>query len=408
LLEGEAALLARATAQEIVSLLASPPEPEGATAADRASLARGRAGLGLLHDYSSNVMGTDPAPAVALLDESSELISSEPMGPGLFTGFAGVGWTATYLRGEAEADDACEEMDEALVGFLRRGSSRDGFDLINGLAGIGVYFLERSQVPAAGEGIRLVVERLAETGEPNRDGLAWPVPQVARGDATGIGRPRYDVGVAHGVPGLVGFLSAVERTTFASDGSRSLLEGAVRWVLAQRAADGSFPSFAGQGADPVPARSAWCYGSPGIAAALLAAGIATEVEEWISVAVEVARAVALRPEKASGVVDAGLCHGAAGLAHLLNRLYQATGDDQLRAGALRWYDRTLAMRRPDRGVGGYPAWIPPLHRDSGGGWVDEPGFLGGAAGVALALLAGVSTEDPNWDRVLLLSGPGRE
>ena len=37
--------------------------------------------------------------------------------------------------------------------------------------------------------------------------------------------------------------------------------------------------------------------------------------------------------------------------------------------------------------------------------MSEPGFLTGAAGIALALLAAVSDVEPAWDRVLLVSIP---
>jgi hypothetical protein len=60
------------------------------------------------------------------------------------------------------------------------------------------------------------------------------------------------------------------------------------------------------------------------------------------------------------------------------------------------------MYEPGRGCGGFRAVIPI---DSGElrGWPD-PGFLTGAAGVGLALLAAISDVEPEWDRVLLLSG----
>jgi hypothetical protein len=36
--------------------------------------------------------------------------------------------------------------------------------------------------------------------------------------------------------------------------------------------------------------------------------------------------------------------------------------------------------------------------------VPNPSFLEGSVGIALALLAAVSPKDPEWDRLLLLSG----
>jgi hypothetical protein len=102
-------------------------------------------------------------------------------------------------------------------------------------------------------------------------------------------------------------------------------------------------------------------------------------------------------------VDAGLCHGAAGLAHLFNRMFQATGDPALGEAARGWYARTLDARRPGRGIGGIAARVS--ESDGGSRWVADPGLLTGAAGVALALLAGVSSVDPAWDRLLLVSPP---
>jgi hypothetical protein len=101
------------------------------------------------------------------------------------------------------------------------------------------------------------------------------------------------------------------------------------------------------------------------------------------------------------VRDAGLCHGAAGLGHLFNRLYQATGHPELLVVARSWLERALAMRSLDRGVGGFVAWGPDAQGELD--WRNDPSLLNGAAGVALALLAATTPIEPAWDRFLLLS-----
>ena len=98
--------------------------------------------------------------------------------------------------------------------------------------------------------------------------------------------------------------------------------------------------------------------------------------------------------------DAALCHGAAGLGHLYNRVFQATGRPELAAAARGWFDCALSMRRDGVGVGGFMSWW-----DDGTGWRATPGYISGAAGIGLALLAASSSEPPDWDRALLLS-PG--
>ena len=57
--------------------------------------------------------------------------------------------------------------------------------------------------------------------------------------------------------------------------------------------------------------------------------------------------------------------------------------------------------RPGTGIGGFRVFTPG--DDGGMAWRDEPGFLTGAAGVALALLGAITDVPPDWDRALLLS-----
>src|SRR5262249_14299323 len=98
-----------------------------------------------------------------------------------------------------------------------------------------------------------------------------------------------------------------------------------------------------------------------------------------------------------------LCHGAAGLGHLFNRLFQATGDEHLAEAARVWFRRTLDLRQPGRGIAGFEAGKGNAHRRLL--WVDDPGLLQGAAGIALALLAAATPLEPGWDRLLLVPIP---
>src|SRR5262249_36346357 len=145
---------------------------------------------------------------------------------------------------------------------------------------------------------------------------------------------------------------------------------------------GGFPHWVGpQGVDG-PARLAWCYGDPGVAIALLSAAGSVAEPAWEHEAIAIGRRAAQRLPEKSGVRDTGLCHGAAGLGHLFNRLFQATGEPQFGDAAQYWFKQTLAMRRPGHGIAGYQAWGPGEGGDLT--WVTEPGLLTGATGIALA------------------------
>jgi hypothetical protein len=146
-------------------------------------------------------------------------------------------------------------------------------------------------------------------------------------------------------------------------------------------------------------RLAWCYGDLSIAVVLLNAARALEEPLWERTAREIGTKAAARTFEQSGVQDAGLCHGAAGVAHLFNRLYQATGDDGMLSAARRWIDHTLALRSDERGVGGFAAM--QTRGPQAGQWADDASFLEGAIGVALALTAATCGITPDWDRLLL-------
>jgi len=123
---------------------------------------------------------------------------------------------------------------------------------------------------------------------------------------------------------------------------------------------------------------------------------------WEREALEIARGAARRPPEEAGVMDAGLCHGAAGPGHLFSRMSQATRDATLARAARFWFDRTVAMRRPGRGIGGFSA----LSGKANGTryWEDDPGLLTGASGIALALLAATTSIEPAWDRLRKVRG----
>jgi class I lanthipeptide synthase len=370
-----------------------------------ASLACGRAGLAVLYAYlaKAGLLGDADETATTFLDQSVEAVGEVGMSADLYGGFTGVAWAVEHLRAEDDGTDPNQDVDLALRDHLGRAPWRNGYDLVSGLVGIGVYALERLPRPGARALLSLVVDRLAETAERSENGVTWltrpallPEHQRAR-----CPEGYYNLGLAHGVPGVIALLGGACAAGNGGYQARSLLNGAVAWLRAQRIPypDGSsFSSWTAPGATPGPARSAWCYGDPGIAVALLCAARAIGQETWEREALSIALRAATRPPDQAGVRDAGLCHGAAGLAHVFNRMHQATGDAGLGEAARFWFTRTLDLRQPGAGIGGFPAWL-------NGTWIDDAGLLSGAAGVALALVAAVSPIEPAWDRMLLASLP---
>ena len=408
-LDGTARARALAAISEIVAAL---PDPQSEEVSD-ASLAAGTAGLAVLCAYLSRAGLDDNENATQFLAAALNSISSQPMSPSLYGGFTGIAWTTAHLQEQLfdPDDDPNEAIDETLRTYLDQSPWTEDYDLIAGLVGIGVYALERLPRALAGECLERVVDRLDETAERTLNGVTWFTRPELVPDWQRALCPDgyYNLGLAHGVPGVIALLGEACAAGVTLQKARPLLDGAVMWLMQQRSKSSmqsTFSSWAGPGIEGGDCRLAWCYGDAGIAAALLVAARSVHQEEWEQQALEIARRAMGREPEAAGVQDAGLCHGAAGLGHIFNRFFQATGEEGFRQAARYWFERTLALRRPGQGLGGFSAYRA-FNNSQEEYWEDQVGILEGAAGIALALLAAVTDIEPSWDRMLLVSIPPR-
>jgi lantibiotic modifying enzyme len=412
ILEGDLAQRAQETiaavAEELpLAMFGSEPEDPDP------SLATGDAGLAIFQAYLARPRPSSEHERLASehLAWASAALADVLLPPALHEGFTGVAWTLQHLQPpEPEAEDPLEAIDAALLEHLSQSPWKGEYDLISGLAGFGVYAAERLPRPAAGLLLERILDRLDETSERCPEGLTWRTDPELLPDWQRQLCPNghYNLGLAHGVPGVIGLLGLLCQAGVLAKRARPLIEQAVAWLLAQRlpgVEDASYATWLSADGPREPARSAWCYGDPGVAAALLLAAQATGEPDWERHGIALALAAARRPRERTGVVDAGLCHGAAGLAHIFNRMAQATGDERLAEAARVWFQRTLEFRQDGQGIGGFLAWAPEA--DGKSAWKADPGLLTGAAGIALALLAASCPHEPQWDRVLLVSVPPR-
>jgi hypothetical protein len=342
---------------------------------------------------------------------------------GLYGGLAGLGWVVEHLSrmlvdpaqeegakdGELEEQvDLNADVDDAMLAELRRSRSWTGpYDLISGLVGMGVYFLERLPGVKAEEGIQLVLEHLEAISEVTAAGRAWHsgpdlLPEWQR-ELCPSGY--YNLGVAHGIPGILHFLSEAAAAGIGAGRAGSMLEEGVDWLIAQQRAPGKLSRFSGwlaEGQD-VDSRLTWCYGDLGILSVARQIVSRHSLPRWRRFADELLEHCLAWPIDRAGVADAPLCHGAMGTGHIFNRIYQAEGDERCRERALIFVDKALAMRVTDSGVGGFVAYTKP-DRNGPVVWESTPAFLDGAIGIALGLLSVLTTVEPEWDRMLLTSG----
>ena len=295
-----------------------------------------------------------------------------------------------------QGDDPLESLDVAMLGQLRDSVEHLDYDLVSGIAGLGIIALERWPRPSAAECLELVVTRLCERAERSQ-GVARLLTRpehLPPRDRSAFPNGYYVLGLAHGIAAVIVLLAGAVARGVGGVGARGLLDESVRFLLSIDQPGRPFPYWTGPGVPLAPARSAWCHGDPGIGLALLAASRAVAEPVWEREARRVLLRAARRPPEESGVEDPGLCHGAAGLAHMFHRAHRMTLEPELQAASTYWFERTLDMLDEDleRTRTGTASCIPA-------------GFLTGKAGIGLALLSTIAPVKPRWDRVLGISLP---
>jgi lantibiotic modifying enzyme len=354
------------------------------------------------------------AVAADRLRASIDRLAHITAGPALFGGVAGIGWIVHHvssmrLDAEVEAVD-CQYIDDYLVECSEVGAGSCPYDLVSGLVGFGVYFLERLPSTRATYGLERLVDLLWLRAIRQGGEVVWhTAPHLLPPWQRALMPTGYfNFGMAHGVPGVIAFLSRCIQANIAVTQASMLLEGAVTWLISNRnqiSGNGCFPAWKEKLSQPAQAtRLAWCYGDIGPGLGLVSAGRALNRSDWIRYGLEVLEGSTKRGGRASGVTDAGLCHGSAGLFHAYARSSRRLRSSVLNAAAEDWLRVTLGMRMPGGFAGGFGAYRPS-DNDAADAWSDDTSLLTGTVGIGLALMSCLSNYEPKWDRLLMMDVP---
>jgi len=274
------------------------------------------------------------------------------------------------------------------------GTPRQVYDVITGLAGIGRILLAAAQSGHDTEpGLLAALAALTtmmSTQHGTRPGW-WSPPAGRTQSADPVRSGTADTGLAHGIAGPIAFLSLAHLAGYSVSGQVTAIRDAATWLVRWQA-DRTWPPHiteteldTGIAAPVAGRRDAWCYGAPGISCSLTLAGQAVGDPALTSTAEAAVTALAGRPAAGWDCEGPTLCHGYAGV-------LQATRADRAARAVTDQFDprRRFAFQ--------HVADQTPK---------DQPGFLTGAAGVALALAdhGGLPARDvpARWDALLLLS-----
>ncbi|MFG3254806.1 lanthionine synthetase C family protein [Streptomyces sp. NPDC048172] len=346
--------------------------------------------------------------------------------------FSGAGALASAVRvaaaREGEYASLLERTDARMADYAHHlaalhASTRDAglptypavVDVLSGLSGVARYLLHRR---TRDEALRAALSSLAALRAPlTVRGVEvpgwWFGPTKRTLVAEDFAEGQANFGLGHGIPGPLGVLALAwdegVRVAGQDEAITAMAEWLLRWRL--RDEDGPYwtpylplPTYADLDGHPTPdpARPSWCYGAAGTGRALVMAGRALGRPEWTAAGVEAVRAMVRRPMDGWGIDDHALCHGWSSTLLLLTRWELEHPEAGLSAATDTVAGRLLAGFEPEAPFG-YRYFQPAA--GPRGLHLDMPGFLDGAAGIALALQTYATGRAPasGWDSLLLLS-----
>jgi len=340
------------------------------------------------------------------LERALAMVNNGFSWPSFAAGLAGMRFTLKYLatRGHISESDgaALDDIDPCLNDFAKQRFANGDYDFLHGA--IGMYLREqrypqedftnavKSVVIPAKAGTPSLTATLASLAiSPGPGFLSWETrhPQT--------GTPEINLGLAHGIPSVLWMLSHQE-----PDPERNnLLKGGVNYLLScrmQDTANGSiFPHRIVNGVPDQPGRLAWCYGDPGVGAALWQIGLNCNRPDWQTDAIGILHNAASRRDSGvNRVHDACICHGTAGLALIFYKMAILTGHDELLDAAGHWARATLDHGQKPDAAAGY------LFLTTGDHYISSWSLLEGITGVGLTLLALLDADTLGWEQGLML------
>jgi lantibiotic biosynthesis protein len=290
------------------------------------------------------------------------------------------------------------------------GASPGHYDVVNGAAGVLGYLAD---VPGHDPDLRAAAESLIDklvrmcTPVRNSGHPPWHVPLRFYLRADDFERYPYghvDLGFAHGLAGVLAALSLAWRAGYRRAGLYEAIRRIVDFLLQLSDMDKwgrTWPpqvplDASSMRTPPETERMSWCYGPPGICAALLEAADALDDHELRLTAIDGFKAVLRRVRDGEGHLrTASLCHGWSGLLMICQKFAEQAECGTARDALPDLTERVLSYCDPDH-------LLVVREYVSESSLVDLPGLVDGAGGVPLALWSVATPVSTRWQRALLI------
>jgi lantibiotic modifying enzyme len=340
-----------------------------------------------------------------ILEHNIECINSGNRQHTICTGISGFGWLCEHLKrlGMLSEDDIefLDDVDPFLCGKMISDIKRENYDYLHGALGVGMYFLFRFDKKDVSGYLDELLSELEKSAISCENGA---VKWISMLDSK-TGKKGYNISLSHGMSSIAAFLIRLHQLDFETKRVEELLIRTVTYILDQiiytKGSISYFPSYSKEsGSGSSYSRLGWCYGDLGITSVLRRAAVVLKNKEWENTAIRILHHNTTRLDlPKNSILDAGICHGSSGVAHIFWNLYLNTREQIFRETADYWYGITLQMAKYNDGLAGFKAWRTEKY----GGPVNSDTLLEGISGIGLVLLSRLKTKETVWDKCLMLS-----
>jgi len=340
-----------------------------------------------------------------IMEHNINLINSGYRQHTICNGISGFVWLCEHLRKlrmlKGEDIEFIDDLDPFLFRMMIADIQGGNYDFLHGAIGVGTYFISRFKKNKVQEYLEVLLYELEKSGIPCENGaIKWiSVLNIE------TGKKGYNICLSHGMSSIVAFLVRLYQLNFEIERVDRLLNQTIIYVLDQITyTDGNlsyFPSTSKESSEGNNySRLGWCYGDLGIAHILWQASLALKNEEWENASIRILNHTSNRRNfPINGIRDAGLCHGSAGVAHIFRNLYLHTGLKVFQEAADYWYQATMQMAKYEDGIVGFKAW----RKEEYGGPEKSDTLLEGIAGIGIAMLSNLNSNELAWDECFMLS-----
>lgn len=372
------------------------------TETENVDLLSGYAGVALfkmnyIRHFLSNSQSVDNSFILEPINKFSAFQDLTNTSPNFCGGISGILWYIKYLNSldilEIDTEDVISSFKSYLLETILNYIDNDNFDFFYGACGIFMVLMEYQSLSTS------EIEQIEKK-------ILLKEVKIDKNESTFFFKFKkevdsYDMGMAHG---LCAFISIFSKHSHNSD-IVNAVSNSINFINSNRnktIQHALFPYSVTKNVEKKTdedSRLAWCYGDLSIALAFWNAGKNLKQEVWKQKAIEIMLHSAKRKDlKENGIVDASICHGTAGVAHIFNYFFKQTKIEEFDHARWYWLEQTLQMKKFDDGLAGFKTL-------QGNGWQSDLGLLEGISGIGLVLLEFLNEDtnanNLNWDGSLL-------